>query len=70
MTIGLSLLIVSGLLHPIVKVVQENHDGAALSMDGLSEELRAFGEHHMENGGISDSLDGEGLGFPKGMKWI
>ncbi|MBR60171.1 MAG: hypothetical protein CMA84_03000 [Euryarchaeota archaeon] len=68
LTIGLSLLIISGLLHPIVKVVQENHDESS-SFDGwLERRVEGIWEHHMTNEGISDSLEGESLGFPKGME--
>ena len=39
-----------------------------LSMDGLSEELRAFGSITWKMERISDNLDEESLGFPKGME--
>ena len=68
LTIGLSLLIVSGLLHPVVKVIQESHDESFSFDVWLENRIEDIWEHHMTIDDIGDSLDDETLGFSKGMQ--
>ena len=67
-TIGLLLLIVSGLFHPIVKVVQENHNESSSFDVWVERRIEGIWEHHMADGDKSDTLYEDTLGFSKGME--